>query len=201
MPTPADNAIAFALRQVGKPYVWGATGPNSYDCSGLVQAAYKAAGISLSRTTYTQVLQGTAVSCGDLKPGDLVFPNPGHVQIYLGNGQVVEAPRKGLNVRVKGLGTCWKARRVTTPGSVAGQAGVSAPGSSTLTAVQSSTDVLRAAGCVTLIYSTMLMIVGLLLIPMGVSPESVMNAFGNWPNVWTESCDPTSPSAEDGDAY
>lgn len=112
----ADSAIAFALAQVGKPYKWGATGPNSYDCSGLVMAAYGAAGIRLPRTTYAQVLVGSRISSSRLlAPGDLVFPDPGHVQIYIGNGKVVEAPHTGAQVRVMNMWGFWTARRVTTP--------------------------------------------------------------------------------------
>jgi hypothetical protein len=114
----ADSAIAFALAQVGKPYKYGATGPNSYDCSGLVQAAYGAAGIRLPRTTYQMVLVGSRVSSTRLlAPGDLVFPDSGHVQIYIGNGKVVEAPHTGAYVRVMNMWGFWTARRVTAPGS------------------------------------------------------------------------------------
>lgn len=121
--SPADTAIQFALAQVGKPYKWGATGPDSYDCSGLAMAAYRAAGIDITRTTYTQALKGTGVSQAALMPGDLVFPDAGHVQIYLGNGRVVEAPHTGANVRVVNMWGFWKARRVTNiPGSIVGNA-------------------------------------------------------------------------------
>ena len=109
----AGQAIQFALAQVGKPYKWGATGPNSFDCSGLVQAAYRSAGINLPRTTYTQATYGKPVLKGNLIPGDLVFPDPGHVQIYLGNNKVVEAPHTGANVRVMNMWGFWIGRRVT----------------------------------------------------------------------------------------
>jgi hypothetical protein len=118
--TAADEAVKFALAQVGKPYVWGATGPNSYDCSGLTQAAYKSAGITLLRTTYLQVTQGSGVAQKDLKPGDLVFPDPGHVQMYLGNGMIVEAPQAGENVRVTSMWGFWKARRIVAAGGTVG---------------------------------------------------------------------------------
>lgn len=108
----ARQAINFALSQVGKPYIYGATGPKGYDCSGLIMAAYASAGISLPRTTYAQALAGHGVAKANLIPGDLVFPDPGHVQIYLGNGQVVEAPHTGTNVRVTNMWGFWKARRV-----------------------------------------------------------------------------------------
>lgn len=97
----ADKAIAFALAQVGKPYVWGATGPDAYDCSGLIYAAYRAAGyMAITRTTYTQIGQGTPIANGNELPGDLIFPDAGHVIMYIGNGQIVEAPHTGENVRV-----------------------------------------------------------------------------------------------------
>lgn len=111
----ADTAIAFARAQLGKPYEWGETGPNGYDCSGLVYAAYRSAGVSIGRTTYTQIFNGTAISKSDLMPGDLVFPDPGHVQLYVGGDQVIEAPHTGANVREVQMWGFWAARRVTTP--------------------------------------------------------------------------------------
>ena len=108
----ADTAIAFARAQLGKPYVWGATGPNSYDCSGLVQAAYKAAGVSLPRVTQAMILVGTPVARDALVPGDLVFPDIGHVQIYTNNGNVIEAPSAGKVVREVAMWGFMAARRV-----------------------------------------------------------------------------------------
>jgi peptidoglycan DL-endopeptidase CwlO len=98
----ADQAIAFARQQLGKPYVWGATGPDSYDCSGLTQAAYKAAGITLPRTTYDQVNAGTRVSESDLQPGDLVFfySDVSHVGLYIGGGEMIHAPHTGTVVKI-----------------------------------------------------------------------------------------------------
>ncbi|WP_063734937.1 C40 family peptidase [Streptomyces sp. RTd22] len=95
--TKAAKAIDFAESQLGKPYVWGATGPNSYDCSGLTQAAWKAAGVSLPRTTWDQVKAGTRVSTSDLKPGDLVFfyDDISHVGLYIGDGMMIHAPKPG----------------------------------------------------------------------------------------------------------
>jgi len=113
----ADVAIAYALAQRGKWYEFGATGPDRFDCSGLTMQAYKAAGINISRTTYTQVLVGTPVSKANLAPGDLVFPTPDHVQLYIGYGKVVQAPHTGTQVQVSNLGGVWQARRITTPGS------------------------------------------------------------------------------------
>jgi cell wall-associated NlpC family hydrolase len=98
----ADKAIAFARNQLGKPYVWGATGPDSYDCSGLTQAAYKAAGIDLPRTTYDQVDVGTRVAESDMRPGDLIFfySDVSHVGLYIGNGEMIHAPHTGTVVKI-----------------------------------------------------------------------------------------------------
>ena len=98
----AAAAIQFALAQRGKPYARGATGPGSYDCSGLTQAAYAAAGVKIGRTTWDQVKDGVAVSEADLRPGDLVFfySSIEHVGIYLGNGQIVHAPHTGATVEI-----------------------------------------------------------------------------------------------------
>ncbi|WP_413101737.1 NlpC/P60 family protein [Streptomyces sp. Inha503] len=93
----AAQAIAFAKAQLGKPYVWGATGPSSFDCSGLTQAAWKSAGISLPRTTWDQVKAGTRVSTSQLHPGDLVFfyDDISHVGLYIGDGMMIHAPKPG----------------------------------------------------------------------------------------------------------
>nr|WP_202525240.1 C40 family peptidase [Streptomyces sp. SID4926] len=101
----AEKAIAFARAQMGKPYVWGATGPGSYDCSGLTQAAWKAAGIDLPRTTWDQVEAGTRVSIDDAVPGDLVFfyDDISHVGLYIGNGEMIHAPKPGASVRVESI--------------------------------------------------------------------------------------------------
>ncbi|WP_405586460.1 NlpC/P60 family protein [Streptomyces sp. NBC_01190] len=98
----AEQAIAFAQKQIGKPYVWGATGPDSFDCSGLTQAAYKAAGIDLPRTTYDQVNVGTRVSEDDLQPGDLIFfySDVSHVGLYIGDGEMIHAPHTGTVVKI-----------------------------------------------------------------------------------------------------
>ncbi|MFJ3757196.1 NlpC/P60 family protein [Streptomyces sp. NPDC090080] len=103
--TKAAKAIAFARAQIGKPYVWGATGPGSYDCSGLSQAAWKAAGVSLPRTTYDQVNAGTTVSLADARPGDLVFfyDDVTHVGIYIGDGMMIHAPKPGAYVREESI--------------------------------------------------------------------------------------------------
>lgn len=108
-PRPSDAAasasgaaaVAFARAQLGKPYVWGAIGPNSYDCSGLTQAAWRAAGIRLPRTTWDQVKAAPRIATKQLRPGDLVFfySDISHVGIYIGGGRMIHAPRPGTSVR------------------------------------------------------------------------------------------------------
>ncbi|MFG2403468.1 NlpC/P60 family protein [Streptomyces brevispora] len=103
--TKAEKVLAFARAQIGKPYVWGATGPSSYDCSGLTQAAWKAAGVTLPRTTWDQVEVGTRIATADLRPGDLVFfyDDISHVGIYKGDGMMIHAPKPGANVREESI--------------------------------------------------------------------------------------------------
>ncbi|SCF93819.1 C40 family peptidase [Streptomyces sp. Ncost-T10-10d] len=103
--TKAQKALAFATSQIGKPYVWGATGPASYDCSGLTQAAWKAAGVDIPRTTWDQVKTGTRIATADLRPGDLVFfyDDISHVGIYKGDGMMIHAPKPGANVREESI--------------------------------------------------------------------------------------------------
>jgi cell wall-associated NlpC family hydrolase len=98
----AQVAVNTAMAQLGKPYVWAAAGPGSFDCSGLTLYAYKAAGISLPHSSAAQSKLGTAVSINNLQPGDLVFfySGPSHVGIYIGNGNVVHAPTTGDVVKV-----------------------------------------------------------------------------------------------------
>lgn len=103
--TKAEKVMAFARAQLGKPYVWGATGPASYDCSGLTQAAWKAAGVDIPRTTWDQVNVGTRIATEDLLPGDLVFfyDDISHVGIYKGDGMMIHAPKPGANVREESI--------------------------------------------------------------------------------------------------
>ncbi|WP_405924273.1 NlpC/P60 family protein [Streptomyces sp. NBC_00035] len=98
----AATAVSYAYAKLGSPYVWGATGPDAFDCSGLTQAAYRAAGIALPRTTYAQINAGSRVSRSELAPGDLVFFYSGisHVGIYVGNGQMIHAPNPSAPVRL-----------------------------------------------------------------------------------------------------
>ncbi|MFJ8634450.1 NlpC/P60 family protein [Streptomyces sp. NPDC093568] len=101
----AASAISYAYSKLGSPYVWGATGPNAFDCSGLTQAAYRSAGVSLPRTTYAQIDAGRRVSRSELLPGDLVFfySSISHVGLYIGNGQMIHAPNPSAPVRVAPL--------------------------------------------------------------------------------------------------
>ncbi len=98
----AQVAVQTALAQVGDPYVWGAGGPNAFDCSGLTQYAYAAAGISLPHSSRMQSQMGTPVSRSELQPGDLIFyySPVSHVSMYVGNGQMVHASTSGVPVKV-----------------------------------------------------------------------------------------------------
>jgi cell wall-associated NlpC family hydrolase len=101
----AQTAVDTALAQQGKPYVWGGAGPNSFDCSGLVQYAYAAAGVSLPHSSSMQSTLGVPVDRANLQPGDLVFfySPVSHVAIYIGNGQIVHASTAGQPVKVANL--------------------------------------------------------------------------------------------------
>jgi cell wall-associated NlpC family hydrolase len=114
---PVDNApvprsgdgvgavIAAAKAQLGKPYVYGSAGPGTFDCSGLTMWAYRAAGVSLAHYTGSQFQSGRHISRGELQPGDLVFfySDVHHVGIYLGGGQMIDAPHSGAVVRIEPL--------------------------------------------------------------------------------------------------
>jgi cell wall-associated NlpC family hydrolase len=107
----AGIAVRAALSRLGRPYVWGATGPDRFDCSGLVQWSYRQAGVHLDRTTYQQINDGIPVPRSQIRPGDLVFPHAGHVQMAIGNNLVVEAPYSGASVRISPLGSNVQIRR------------------------------------------------------------------------------------------
>ncbi|PEG79151.1 C40 family peptidase [Lactobacillus sp. UMNPBX17] len=99
----ASSIVTLAEAQLGKNYVWGGTGANGFDCSGLTSYVYsKAAGVNLGRTTYDQVKQGSTVSMNNLQPGDLLFwgsaSAPYHVGIYVGNNQYIHAATPGQGV-------------------------------------------------------------------------------------------------------
>ncbi|MFI8787081.1 NlpC/P60 family protein [Streptomyces sp. NPDC055105] len=97
-----DAALAYAVQQIGKPYVWGAEGPAAFDCSGLTSKAWEHAGENIPRTSQEQWARLPRVPLNELRPGDLVvyFPEATHVAMYLGDGMVVQAPRPGAKVKV-----------------------------------------------------------------------------------------------------
>ena len=104
----SNNVIAFASNYIGTPYVWGGTSPNpGFDCSGFTQYVYAHFGVSLGRTTYEQINDGSAVSRDQLQPGDLVLfgssSNPHHVGIYVGNGAYIHAPHTGDSIKISSL--------------------------------------------------------------------------------------------------
>lgn len=116
-----DDIVRVARAQIGKPYVFATAGPNTFDCSGLVVYCFKqVTGKSYPHFTGALVNYGTPVAKTDLAVGDLVFPDSGHVQIYSGNGKVVEAPHTGAKVREVPMWGFWRARRLITPGSGSG---------------------------------------------------------------------------------
>jgi cell wall-associated NlpC family hydrolase len=103
----AAKVIAFAEAQLGKPYLWGGTGPDAFDCSGLAMMAYRAAGISIPRTSEEQWSFGQQIPASQVQPGDLVFfagsdgtmSAPGHVGIVIGGGKMIDAPYTGVDIR------------------------------------------------------------------------------------------------------
>ena len=108
--TQGGRAVAFAYAQLGKPYQWGATGPGSYDCSGLVQAAWAAVGVAIPRTTYAQWAALPHIATSAIQPGDLLFyDGVGHVAMYVGNGYIIDAPQTGLDVQKIPMDTGWYA--------------------------------------------------------------------------------------------
>ena len=124
----AQAAINFALAAVGKPYVWGATGPDTYDCSGLMLRAFQKAGVNLPRVSRQQFTAGGHLPARQAQPGDLLFlatdpTDPAtihHVMLYMGNDKIVEAPYTGAQVRVQPAP--WNNRELvplaTRPGTV-----------------------------------------------------------------------------------
>lgn len=113
-----NEVVNYAYKFLGKPYVYGASGPNSFDCSGLTQYVYNKFGVGLSRTTYTQVNQGEKVDKSNLQPGDLVFFNTegsiSHVGIYVGGGDFIHAPRTGKPVMISSLSEGYYSERYAT---------------------------------------------------------------------------------------
>ncbi|WP_086693555.1 C40 family peptidase [Streptomyces recifensis] len=103
----AARAVAFATAQLGKPYVWGAEGPDSFDCSGLTSQAWADAGTPIPRTSQEQWRQLSHVNVTEMRPGDLIiyFADATHVGMYVGDGKIIHAPRPGRTVTVAGAGT------------------------------------------------------------------------------------------------
>jgi peptidoglycan DL-endopeptidase CwlO len=115
---PGVAAVRAALGKVGRPYVWGAKGPNSFDCSGLTAWAWRQAGIQLGADTYHQIQDGVAVPSGQVRAGDLIFPKdsfdgrgPGHVQLAISPTQVIHAPQPGDVVHIAPMPASYVARR------------------------------------------------------------------------------------------
>jgi hypothetical protein len=142
------TVIAFARSQIGKPYLWGGTGPDAFDCSGLMMMAYRSVGVSIPRTAEAQWMWGPRVAPGHEQPGDLVFfagsdgtaTSPGHVAMVIGHGMMVEAYATGFPVRIASYGTAsspagdqnpvgftrpWAHPGVVLPGGGAAQASAS----------------------------------------------------------------------------
>jgi len=115
---PGELAVRAALGKIGRPYVWGAKGPSSFDCSGLTGWAWRQAGIQLGADTYHQISDGVAVPPGQVRAGDLIFPKdafgaagPGHVQLAISPTQVIHAPQPGDVVRIAPMPSAYVARR------------------------------------------------------------------------------------------
>lgn len=122
----ANKAITIAAQQAGKPYIWGAAGPDTFDCSGLVHYAFAGAGLpgtgrqtSHLWTTATIRFMGDGISQGAEQPGDLVMTHPGHVGICIGNGKMWNAPQTGIPVRIDSYSKVFAIRRIATPASSA----------------------------------------------------------------------------------
>lgn len=118
---PGEVAARAALGKRGRPYVWGAKGPNTFDCSGLTGWAWRQAGVALGPDTYTQIHQGVPVPPGQVRAGDLIFPKdcfdargPGHVQLAISPTEVVHAPQPGDVVRIAPMPSSYVARRPVT---------------------------------------------------------------------------------------
>ena len=108
--TQAGQAVAFTYAQLGKPYQWGATGPGSFDCSGLVQGAWAAAGVAIPRDTYEQWAALPHIATSAIQPGDLLYyDGEGHVAMYVGGGYIIDAPQTGEDVEKIPMNTGWYA--------------------------------------------------------------------------------------------
>lgn len=169
-------AIAYALAQIGKPYRWASVGPDAFDCSGLVYAAYNHAGYKFRGrpTTYTLIGMGVEVKKVDLQPGDLVFPDPGHVQIYLGGGMIVEAPHTGAKVRQVAMWGFWRARRLITNSLASNQPADGSTPSTSGTGASSDSELASLASLASSVTDpkwwtrVLLIIIGVVLILLGM---------------------------------
>jgi cell wall-associated NlpC family hydrolase len=145
-PTQAvATAISFAEQQLGKPYLWGGTGPDAFDCSGLMMMAFRTAGINIARTSQAQWGTETRVPASQVQPGDLVFfagadgtvTDPGHVGLVIGNGKMIEAYATGFPIRISsytnrgaiGFTEPWAGAKGTPPSSPPSPGGTASPGS------------------------------------------------------------------------
>jgi len=108
---PGVRAAQAALSRRGARYVWGAKGPNRFDCSGLTQWAWRHGGVHLGSDTYTQIRQGFPVPHGQVRAGDLIFPEPGHVMLAINGHECVEAQQSGVPVKVSPMPHVYVARR------------------------------------------------------------------------------------------
>lgn len=136
MSVTGDDLVTEAKKFLGDPYVYGASGPSTFDCSGLIWYVAKQLGISVPRTSEEQAHTGTPVSKNDLAPGDLVFSpgydgtidKPGHVGMYIGSGQLIESPHTGADVRVSSLQSfgATSYRRITGVAAGTGTGGAQA---------------------------------------------------------------------------
>jgi cell wall-associated NlpC family hydrolase len=113
----AKKAIEFAKAQLGKPYVWGAAGPDAYDCSGLTMQAWKAGGVTMDHWTGSQYAQSRPISLTEVQPGDLIFYNQmQHVALYLGDGKIIHAPHTGATVQIEDMYYWRTTMAATRPG-------------------------------------------------------------------------------------
>ena len=110
----AQKAIQFARDQLGKPYIWGAEGPDAYDCSGLTMKAWKAGGVTMDHWTGSQYAQTRPIRLTDVQPGDLIFYNQmQHVALYIGDGKIIHAPHAGSTVQIEDM-YYWRTNMAAT---------------------------------------------------------------------------------------
>jgi len=110
----AKKAIEFAQQQIGKPYIWGAAGPDAYDCSGLTMQAWKAGGVTMDHWTGSQYAQTRPIPLTEVQPGDLIFYNQmQHVALYIGDGKIIHAPHAGSTVQIEDM-YYWRTNMAAT---------------------------------------------------------------------------------------